>query len=78
MAIFPITFLSNVFVDPDTLPGWLEVVVEANPVSHLVTAARGLMEGTAGAAEVGVVLGAAVVLTAVFAPLTVHLYRSRA
>jgi ABC-2 type transport system permease protein len=78
MTIFPVTFLSNVFVDPSTLPPGLEVVVEANPVSHLATAARELMAGTAGTGEVAVVLGAAAALTAVFAPLTVHLYRSRA
>ena len=27
MALFPLTFLSNVFVDPATLPGWLEAFV---------------------------------------------------
>ena len=77
MAIFPLTFLSNVFVDPDTLPGWLEAFVNVNPVSHLVTASRGLMEGSASAGEIGVVLGTAAALTAVFAPLTTHLYRTR-
>ena len=50
MAIFPLTFLSNVFVEPSTLPPALEAFVEVNPISHLVTAARGLMEGTASAA----------------------------
>jgi ABC-2 type transport system permease protein len=77
MALFPLTFLSNVFVEPETLPGWLEAFVDANPISHLVTAVRGLMEGTASAGEVGLVLGTAAVLTAVFAPLTTRLYRNR-
>jgi len=77
MGIFPLTFLSNVFVDPETLPRVLKGFVDINPVSHLVTASRGLMEGTATAGEIGVVLGAAAALTAVFAPLTVYLYRSR-
>jgi ABC-2 type transport system permease protein len=75
MALFPLTFLSNVFVDPETLPGWLEAFVDVNPISHLVTASRGLMEGTVAAGEIGVVLGTATVLTAVFAPLTTRLYR---
>jgi ABC-2 type transport system permease protein len=75
MGIFPLTFLSNVFVDPETLPGWLEAFVDVNPISQLVTASRGLMEGTASAGDIGVVLATAAVLTAVFAPLTVHLYR---
>ena len=31
MGIFPLTFLSNVFVDPKTLPGPLEAFVDVNP-----------------------------------------------
>jgi ABC-2 type transport system permease protein len=77
MAIFPLTFLSNVFVDPETLPAWLEAFVDVNPISHLVTASRGLMAGTATAGDIGYVLVSAAVLAAVFAPLTVRLYRSR-
>ena len=37
MGIFPLTFLSNVFVDPATLPGALEAFVEVNPISILAT-----------------------------------------
>jgi len=77
MAIFPVTFLSNVFVDPDTLPRGLEAFVDVNPVSFLVTATRGLMEGNADAGDIAIVLGTAAVLTAVFAPLTARLYRYR-
>jgi len=77
MALFPLLFVSNSFVDPDTLPGWLEVVVDVNPISHLVTAVRGLLDGTASAGEVGLVVAMAAALTAVFAPLTVRLYRTR-
>jgi ABC-2 type transport system permease protein len=77
MVLFPVTFLSNVFVEPDTLPGWLKAFVDVNPISHVVTASRGLMDGSVGAGDLGIVLGTAVVLTAVFAPLTTHLYRSR-
>jgi ABC-2 type transport system permease protein len=77
MGIFPLTFLSNVFVDPETLPGWLEAVVDANPISVLATASRGLMEGDPHATDIGVVLAVAVGLTAVFLPLTTRLYRKR-
>jgi ABC-2 type transport system permease protein len=77
MLIFPLTFLSNAFVDPETLPEPLEAVVDANPVSHLVSAVRGLMDGTGSAGEVVPVLIAAAAFTAVFAPLTMHLYRRR-
>jgi ABC-2 type transport system permease protein len=77
MGIFPLTFLSNVFVDPDTLPGWLEAFVNVNPISHLVTASRGLMGGTATGGDIAFVLVSAAALAAVFAPLTVRLYRSK-
>ncbi len=48
-----------------------------NPVSHLVTAVRGLMAGSVSAGDVGVVLATTLALTAIFAPLTVRLYRGR-
>jgi len=75
MGIFPLTFLSNVFVEPETLPSALEAFVNVNPISILATASRGLMEGTASAADIGIVLATGAVLTAVFAPLTTRLYR---
>jgi ABC-2 type transport system permease protein len=78
MALFPLIFISNGFVEPETLPGWLEPVVDANPFSHVITATRGLMDGTASAGDIGLVLAEAAVLTLVFAPLTTRLYRSRA
>jgi ABC-2 type transport system permease protein len=75
MGIFPITFLSNVFVDPSTLPPLLERFVDVNPISTLATASRGLMDGNAHAGDIVVVLAVAAVLTVVFAPLTTRLYR---
>jgi ABC-2 type transport system permease protein len=77
MAIFPLTFLSNVFVDPATLPGPLRAFVDVNPISTLATASRGLMEGNARVGDVVEVLAVAAGLTLVFATLTVRLYRSR-
>jgi ABC-2 type transport system permease protein len=74
MGIFPLTFLSNVFVEPSTLPSALEAFVNVNPISVLATASRGLMEGTAEAGDIAIVLGTAAALTAVFAPLTTRLY----
>jgi ABC-2 type transport system permease protein len=75
MGIFPLTFLSNVFVEPETLPGVLEAFVNANPISILVDAVRGLMAGDAAGEDVLIVFGTAALLTAVFAPLTTRLYR---
>jgi ABC-2 type transport system permease protein len=77
MVLFPLTFASNIFVDPETMPGWLQAFVNVNPISHLVTAARGLMHGTVTTAQVGWVLLACAVLVVVFAPLTMRLYRRK-
>jgi ABC-2 type transport system permease protein len=77
MSIFPLTFLSNVFVEPETLPSALEAFVNVNPISILATASRGLMEGSVDATDILIVLATAAALTAVFAPLTTRLYRSR-
>jgi ABC-2 type transport system permease protein len=76
MGIFPLTFLSNVFVEPDTLPAGLEAFVNVNPISILATASRGLMEGSADGGDIAIVLAVAAALTAVFAPLTTRLYRT--
>ncbi|MQB00859.1 MAG: ABC transporter permease [Actinobacteria bacterium] len=75
MGIFPITFLSNVFVEPETLPRVLEAFVNVNPISILATASRGLMEGNVNGADIAIVLAVAAALTVVFAPLTTRLYR---
>jgi ABC-2 type transport system permease protein len=75
MALFPLIFLSNIFVAPETLPGWLEAFVGVNPISHLTTSARGLMAGDVEADSIAISMLTAAGLTAVFAPLTVRLYR---
>jgi ABC-2 type transport system permease protein len=74
MVMFPLAFLSNAFVPVDTLPGWLQTVTRVNPVSHVVSALRDLMNDGAVTAQVGwAVLGCAVV-AAVFIPLAVRSY----
>jgi ABC-2 type transport system permease protein len=77
MTIFPLTFLSNTYVEADTLPRGLEAFVNANPISHLVSASRGLMDGNVDSTNLIVVLGTSAALTAVFGPLAMRLYRTR-
>ncbi|MEY2474881.1 MAG: daunorubicin/doxorubicin transport system permease protein [Actinomycetota bacterium] len=75
-VLFPLTFASNVFVDPSTMPGWVQAFVRVNPVSQLTTAGRGLMHGTdAGMAIVWVLVWSAA-LVVVFGPLSMRLYRA--
>jgi ABC-2 type transport system permease protein len=73
-VLFPLTFASNVFVETSTMPGWVQAFVEVNPITHLATAARGLMHGSVEAGEIGWVFLWSALLVAVFAPLTMRLY----
>ena len=77
MCLFPLVFLSNIFVRPETLPRVLEGAVDLNPVSHLTTAVRGLVAGSGSGGDVALVLAEAVVIVAVFAPLTARRYGAK-
>ncbi|KXK18951.1 MAG: ABC-2 type transporter [Chloroflexi bacterium OLB15] len=77
MVSFPLTFATNIYVDPATMPEWLQVVVNLNPITHVVTAVRGLMSGTATADQIGLVFLSCAVLIAIFAPLTMYLYSNK-
>lgn len=72
--LFPLTFMSNAFVDPATMPGWLQAFVAVNPITHLVTASRALMHGEGAVGAVGWVFVASAAITAVFAPIAFRLY----
>ncbi len=74
LLLFPLTMGSNIFVDPKTMPGWLQVVVNANPVTKLANASRGLMHGDVAMGDVVWVLVASAVVTAVFAPIAMRMY----
>ncbi|CEG22073.1 Daunorubicin/doxorubicin resistance ABC transporter permease protein DrrB [Planococcus massiliensis] len=77
LVMMPLTFVSNVFVDPRTLPSWLQGFVEINPISILATAVRGFMHGTATFEQVMWVLIVSLLFAAIFAPLTMYLYRNK-
>jgi ABC-2 type transport system permease protein len=77
MVIFPLTFLSNVFVDPKTMPGWLQAFVNNSPITHLASAVRGLMGGDWPADEVAWSLGWAGLFVLVFGPVTMRLYNRK-
>jgi ABC-2 type transport system permease protein len=88
MVIMPLTFISNAFVPVETLPPALEVFAEWNPVSAVTQAARNLFGNTSPLVPVGdawpmqnpeiYTLIWVVVLVAVFAPLSVRLYKNAA
>lgn len=74
LFLMPITFASNIFVDPATMPELLQSFVSVNPVAHLVTALRELLAGTATLGSLMLALTAPALLTAVFGPVTMVLY----
>lgn len=81
-AAFPATAVSNVFVAPELMPGWLGTVAAWNPLSATTAAARELFgnPGLGGDSWVAghAVLMAAVwplLLIAIFAPLAVRRYQ---
>jgi len=77
LVMFPLTFGSNVFVQTDTLPGFLQAFVKINPVKYLVDTMRGLMLGGPIEKPLLITLAWMVGLVAVFAPLAIRAYRRR-
>jgi ABC-type multidrug transport system permease subunit len=77
MIILPLTFASSAFAAPETMPGWLQAFVKANPVTSVIDAARGLMLGGPVAEPLTDSIIWLTVITAVFAPLAVNKYRRR-
>jgi ABC-2 type transport system permease protein len=77
-VLIPLSFASNIFVQPRTMPGWLQAFVNINPISHVANATRDLMNNTSGAGgPVTWSLVATAAITLVFAPLTLHLYNKQ-
>ncbi len=68
---------SQILVDPASLPGFLQPLVNINPVSLTVTAIRGAMHGQATTTQIVSVLVSCAVLVAIFAPLTMYLYNNK-
>ena len=87
IIFLPLTFVSSAFVPTQGMPGWLQPVANWNPMSALAAASRKLFGNPNPAAavqvwpaqhpELAVVCWSAAILV-VFAPLAVHLYRSKA
>jgi ABC-2 type transport system permease protein len=75
-VLFPLTFASNVFVEPETMPGWVQAFVANNPITHVATASRELMHGAVDSTAILWVLGWSAVLLVVFAPLTMRAYHA--
>lgn len=83
ILVWPVAFLSSVFVNPATMPTWLGTIAEFNPVSATATTVRGLLggatwqsRGVAGELALALALVWPVLLTAIFLPLAARQFRS--
>ena len=74
MVLFPLTFASNVFVDPTTMPGGCGRSWRSTRSACSSTPSRAHARHRR-ARPIGVVLLTAVLLVAIFGPLTMRLYR---
>jgi oleandomycin transport system permease protein len=77
LLVLPLSFGSNTFAQPSTMPGWLQGFVKVNPITHLVDAVRGLMLGGPVASHVLWTLAWMAGLLVVFVPLATRAYRRR-
>ncbi len=84
ILVWPVSMLSSVFVDPTTMPRWLGLIAEWNPLSMTTTAVRQITESPGFAstafpsvhAQLLAVLVPAL-MVAVFAPLASTAYRRK-
>jgi len=82
ILVFPLAFLSSVFVPPETMPGWLAPIADWNPLSATVAAVRELLASPGTGADawpvdnaIALAVAWPVALTVVFALLSVRGYR---
>ena len=79
LIMFPLTFLSNVFVPTDTMPKVLRIFAEyINPVSRAITAVREILGNGAIGADFWYALAGSLAILVVFVPLTLWTYMRNA
>ena len=76
--MFPLTFVSSAFVDPDRMPSWLEPVADANPFTVATNACRALYNGRDPGNDAWVACLWALGITLVFAYLAARKYNNAA
>jgi ABC-2 type transport system permease protein/oleandomycin transport system permease protein len=74
--VFPLVFVSSVFVPTDSMPSWLQVFAENQPVSVTADALRGLLLGGPVQSPLLQALAWALGIGSLFAWLSIRRYRS--
>jgi ABC-type multidrug transport system permease subunit len=75
--LFPLTFASSAFVPTRSMPDWLRVFAEHQPVSLIVNAVRGLLLNQPDASTIWQALAWCIGILIVFIPLAVWAYGRR-
>lgn len=82
LPVFPFVFASSVFLPTQTMPDWLRVFADHQPVTVVANALRGLMLGPEALLDGSTVAGQVLAsfawiggITALFAVLAVRIYR---
>lgn len=70
----PLSFLSSAYVPVETMPGWLQVFAEVNPVTHAVNLARALAQGGPLISNASITAFWITVMICVFAPIATWRY----
>lgn len=75
-VVFPLTFASAAFVPTDSMPTFLRLFAENQPVTHVIEALRALMVGTpiGNHGWLAVIWCLAIILVAI--PVAAHLFRT--
>jgi ABC-2 type transport system permease protein len=76
--MFPLTFVSSAFVDPENMPDWLEPIADGNPFTVVTNATRALYNGRDAGNDVWISVAWAVGITLVFAWLSARKFASAA
>lgn len=74
--MFPMTFISSAFVDPSTMPGWLQPIADHNPFTKVTNAVRALYNGLDPGADLWISIAWAAGITVVFATLSFRKFSS--
>ena len=74
-VLAPLVFASSAFVPIQSMPGWLQVWANNQPVSVTVSAARDLVLGLPAGADLFKAIAWLAAILLVFVPLSVRLYR---
>ena len=74
--MFPLTFVSSAFVDPATMPNWLQPIAENNPFTIITNASRALYNGLPAQSLALQSLAWSTGIIVVFATLSIRKFRA--